>query len=264
MQGLEKIQVAIILQLEKLFRIKCYRKLSSNSNTKKPTISVIIPTLNEAANIGRLVRYLLKYRTSALEELIVVDGGSQDETVLEATNAGATLLECTHCGRAYQMNQGAAIAKGTILYFVHSDTVPPPTYLNDILAAVQLGHNIGCFRALYEHSKYPLLKINSYCTRFPVLWCRGGDQSLFITQLLFKQLDGYDEEYQLMEEYALIAKAQEKEPFKIISKNVQVSIRKYEQRGYFKVQLANLVAFNLFRFGVSQDKLVSIYKRMLK
>lgn len=237
--------------------------MTATASIANPTISIIIPTLNEAANIGGLVRHLLKYQSSVLKEILVVDGSSQDNTVEIATKAGAIVIPCDRCSRAYQMNKGASIATGNILYFVHSDTLPPPTYLQDILNATNATYKIGCFRATYNNPKYPLLKINSYCTRFPVLWCRGGDQTLFITKAFFQELGQYDEKYLIMEEYALIQKAQHKERFKIIPKEVVVSTRKYEERGYFKVQLANLVVFNLFRFGVAQEKLVAIYKRLL-
>lgn len=224
-------------------------------------ISVIVPTLNEEANIGKLVQHLFEYRDSTLKEIIIVDGGSSDCTVAIAQKTNAKIIECTS-GRAHQMNIGSANATGDILYFVHCDTLPPKTYLTDIQLAIQSNYSIGCFRATFD-SKRPLLKINGFFSRFDKLWCRGGDQTLFVTQQLFEELQGYKEELLLMEEYDFMIRARENYSFKIIPTEVLISARKYEKRSFFKVQFANLVVFNMFRFGASQKRLVETYKRLL-
>lgn len=226
------------------------------------TISIIIPTLNEAQTIGRLVSHLFQYKEESLVEIIVVDGGSTDDTVAIAEEMGATVISCTNCGRAPQMNKGAAAAIGSILYFVHSDTMPPATYLKDIQTAINEGSKIGCFRAAYP-SRNPLLKINSFFTRFNKLWCRGGDQTLFITRSFFEELGQYRPDCIIMEEYELIQKAQEVTTFKIISENVIVSTRKYDERPYFRIQMASLIAFRMYNRGVRGAELQKVYKRLL-
>lgn len=226
------------------------------------TVSIIIPALNEAENIGQLVRHLCKNRTDKVVELFVVDGGSKDQTVSIAKAAGAEVLISPQKGRAQQMNYGAAKARGELLYFVHADTLPPETYLSDILQAVDEGHPIGCFRFRFNSNKL-LLKINSYFTRFDRLWCRGGDQTLFVTKTLFEELNGYRNDYCIMEEYDFIIRARKKYPFKIIPKDVLVSARKYEKNGYLRVQVANLIAFNMFRFGAPQERIRQTYHRLL-
>ena len=225
-------------------------------------ISVIIPTLNEAKTIGKLVSHLFSNSSNTLEEIIVVDGGSKDATIEKANEAGAKVIQCTRCGRATQMNEGAKNATGDILYFVHSDTLPPKCYLADIRKAIQEGFSIGCFRSTFD-SKKPLLKLNGYFSRFDQLWCRGGDQALFVTHSLFEELGGYKDHFLIMEEYDFIIRARKKQAFKIIPNEVLVSARKYDERSFFKVQFANLVVFNMFRFGASQEAMVRTYKRLL-
>ena len=227
-------------------------------------ISIIIPTLNESDNIGKLVRHLLKNANKNLCELIVADGGSTDNTCQIAKDAGAKVIHCTTKGRSLQMNEGVQHATGEILYFVHADTIPPASYLSDIEAAVHEKYPIGCYRFKFNSPK-KILKFNSYMTRFDKLYCRGGDQTLFVTRSLFEELGGYRNDYKIMEEYDFMVRAKKKKyPFKIIPKEVIVSARKYEKRSWFRVMFANSVAFQMFRFGASQDALARTYQRLLK
>ncbi len=226
-------------------------------------VSIIIPVLNEAANIKRLINRLKEGCRENLVDLLVVDGGSTDNTLALAQEAGATVLKSPVCGRAAQMNYAVKFAQGELLYFVHGDTLPPLSYMTDVLCAVQAGYPIGCFRFRFE-SDHPLLKVNSYMTRFDRLWCRGGDQTLFVKREVFDELQGYRNEFIIMEEYDFIIRARKKYPFKIIPRDVLVSARKYDENGYFRVQLANLVVFNMFLLGFSQEKMAGVYKKMLR
>ncbi|MFK7806362.1 MAG: TIGR04283 family arsenosugar biosynthesis glycosyltransferase [Saprospiraceae bacterium] len=226
------------------------------------TLSIIIITLNEAENVCRLLEHLQSAKTDRVVDVLLVDGGSTDDTCGIAATRGATILESPRRGRAAQMNYGAKHAKGDVLYFVHADSLPPLSYVEDIFSAVENGFPIGCYRFAFDSDRL-LLKVNSYFTRFDKMWCRGGDQTLFITRQLFEDLNGYDENYQVMEEYNLIGRARESHPFLIIPKDVLVSARKYEQNSYLKVQLANLIVFNMYRFGCSQQRMKQWYKRVL-
>ncbi len=225
-------------------------------------VSVIIPVLNEAAHIERLIKRILEGGKGYIAELIVVDGGSTDNTVKLAQNAGATVMRSPQKGRAQQMNFGARHSTGKLLYFVHADTLPPSTYMYDLQRAVSEGFSIGSFRLRID-SRHPFLWINSYMTRFPFLWCRGGDQTLFITRRVFEAINGYDETYCIMEEYDLIIRATKSYPFKIIPKDTVASARKYALNGYLRVQFTHFLVFNMFRFGVSPQKILKTYRALL-
>lgn len=227
-------------------------------------LSIIIPTYNEAKNLPRLLKKLCDYKDPRLLEIIVVDGGSVDNTCELALEMGfQQVFTCGQKGRAIQMNFGARLAKGDTLYFVHADTLPPASYLDDIEEALQEGYKMGCYRFQFD-SPRTLLKFNSWLTRFDKISFRGGDQSLFVPKEVFQRLQGFREDHIIMEEYEFLLRAREKYSFKIIPKNITVSARKYAHNSWLRVQFANVLVFNMYFLGYPQKKLVKTYKRLLR
>ncbi|WBO86581.1 TIGR04283 family arsenosugar biosynthesis glycosyltransferase [Hymenobacter yonginensis] len=226
------------------------------------TISIIIPTYNEAANIGRLVQELRHYGSAEAPEILVVDAKSADGTAEVARQAGATVLPAPKPGRAAQMNHGAAHATGDILYFVHADVQIHPDFVATIRQAVAEGYPAGCYRFRFD-SKHPLLRFNSYGTRFKGIMSRGGDQTLFVTRELFGQLGGFREQFVVMEDFDIIQRIRRVARFLIVPQDVVVSARKYEHNSWLRVQLANLTAFSLYFLKVSPVRIARTYKAMI-
>lgn len=226
-------------------------------------ISIIIPVLNEAASIGKLVCYLREHGSNSVSEVLVCDGGSNDNTVQLAAAAGASVVHCAVQSRAAQMNAGACVAQGDVLYFVHADTLPPESFAADIQAALEKGYNMGCYRYRFDSPRF-LLKINAFFNRFHWLWCQGGDKTFFIRKEVFEQLGGYDERYVVMEEYDFLRRAMPQFRLRIIPKYALVSARKYEVNGWLRVQWANAVVFRLFRRGSEPQDMRATYQRLLK
>ncbi|MCI1187056.1 TIGR04283 family arsenosugar biosynthesis glycosyltransferase [Hymenobacter sp. DH14] len=224
------------------------------------TFSIIIPTYNEAGNIGRLVAELRSYAPQA--QVLVVDANSPDGTAEAARQAGATVLPAPKPGRAAQMNHGAAHATGELLYFVHADVSMHPDFVATITQAVADGYPAGCYRFQFD-SGHPLLRINSYGTRFKGIMSRGGDQTLFITRALFEQLGGFNERFVIMEDFEIIQRIRRAARFFIAPHAVTVSARKYKTNSWLRVQLANLTAFSLFFLKASPVKIARTYKAML-
>ncbi|AII53358.1 TIGR04283 family arsenosugar biosynthesis glycosyltransferase [Hymenobacter sp. APR13] len=226
------------------------------------TISIIIPTYNEAANIGRLVQELRHYGSAEAPEILVVDANSADGTAEVARQAGATVLPAPKPGRAAQMNHGAAHATGDILYFVHADVQIHPDFAATIRQAVADGYPAGCYRFRFD-SEHPLLRFNSYGTRFKGIMSRGGDQTLFVTRELFGQLGGFREQFVVMEDFDIIQRIRRVARFLIVPQDVVVSARKYEHNSWLRVQLANLTAFSLYFLKVSPVRIARTYKAMI-
>lgn len=223
-------------------------------------LSIIIPTLNEASHIAACIERLLDGGHSG--EILIVDGGSTDRTVVIADQYPVEVFQLKQASRAAQMNHGVAKATGDILYFVHADALPPITYASDIAAALSDGYPIGRFRFRFDSDKL-LLRINSWFTRFDKPWVSGGDETLFIRKELFEKLGGYNEEWVIMEEYDLVKRAREKEPYKVIQKDVLVSARKYDNNSWMEVQRANLAAFRLFNSGAPSIDIRNTYYQMI-
>ncbi|MEJ7912642.1 MAG: TIGR04283 family arsenosugar biosynthesis glycosyltransferase [Chitinophagaceae bacterium] len=226
------------------------------------TISIIIPAYNEEEFIGPLVSFLKKNSSRAVSEIIVADGGSIDNTVSAATAAGATAVVSPLKSRSCQMNYGASMARGTILYFVHADTFPPASYVADILDARQRGKSLGRYHTKFL-SRKKILWLNEWFTRFDFFICMGGDQTLFITKALFDSLGGFNSSMMLMEEYEFCARARQGGSYTIMNGAALVSARKYEKNSWLRVQRANFKVMQLYKKGESQLTLAATYKRML-
>jgi rSAM/selenodomain-associated transferase 2 len=226
-------------------------------------ISVIIPVYNEERIIAKTINFLKTNGGNHLCDIIVIDAGSGDATIENAKHAGAVVYSSPQKGRAEQMNYGVTKASGEIFYFVHADTTPPSSFATDIIDAVKEGCYCGCYRLKFD-SKKKLFFINEWFTRFDKMWCRGGDQTLFSTRKLFDNLNGFDENYVIMEEYDFIVKARKTGKFKIMKKSTLASPRKYENNSWLKVMIANYTAYKMFSKNMEPQKIKEYYKSAIK
>ena len=198
-------------------------------------ISIIIPTYNEEENIIQTLKSIqLNGNINLIKEIIVVDGGSTDNTIQNASNCGARVLISKKKGRAAQMNEGAAIASEKILHFIHADSQLPIHFDADVVSSVNEGYEAGCFRLAFDYEHW-FLKFNCWFTRFDLSAFHYGDQSLFITSDVFKKINGFNENYIVFEDLDIIRRIKKYSKFKIIKKNVITSARKYVDNGVFKM-----------------------------
>jgi len=240
-----------------IIRISTRNQFSKLKFTRE--ISIIIPTLNEEEYLDRLLSRL-EDNPEGLE-IIVVDGGSKDKTLEIARRNGVQLIE-TGPGRARQLNAGAAASSKDLLWFVHADTLPPINWREKIEESLQAGYGAGCFCFEFDDNR-GVRRVNSYCTRIPLMIFRGGDQSLYMTRELFNRVGCYDESLQIMEDYQIIRKLRKYTRFGIMKPPIEVSTRKHKFNSYLKVNLANLVVFSGFYLGVDTGRLKSWYGKVL-
>jgi rSAM/selenodomain-associated transferase 2 len=225
-------------------------------------LTIIIPTYNEAQRIACLISYLKENSNNKVKEIFVSDGGSADKTLEVAKQAGVKAVLSPKKGRASQMNYAASIARGGVLYFVHADTFLPPTFVRDIEQALADGYELGRYRTRFNSNK-TILRINAFFTRFDWFICYGGDQTLYITDKLFKDIGGFKEGMLIMEDYEFVERARKKRKYKIFSKAALVSARKYDTNSWLTVQLANRTIVKMYNIGASQVEMVEKYQEML-
>jgi rSAM/selenodomain-associated transferase 2 len=227
-------------------------------------ISIIIPVLNEENSIAKLLDYLIEIKNPEFtQEIIVVDGGSQDNTLEILESFPEIMIIHFKKGRAAQMNIGAKYATSEILYFLHSDTFPPKNFDYEIVNQLQNGNLSGCFKMKFDNN-HIVLKISQWFTKFNHKSCRGGDQSLFVERNLFEELNGFNENLTIYEDNELISRLYKNSKFVVIQKSVITSARKYLQNGVWTLQFHFIMIHLKYWLGSSQENLVRYYQKNIK
>ncbi len=228
------------------------------AEARDPTISTVIPALDESTLITGAVLRL----ASECSEVIVVDGGSRDDTVPRARAAGAAVVLAPGSSRAAALNAGARRARGDILYFVHADCTPPIGFAADIRAAVRHGASAGCFRLRFDSDRR-ILRASGWFTRFNVDLFRFGDQSLFMRRGLFETC-AFDERMSVMEDQDMVRRLRRIGRFDVLPRSVIASPRAYGAYGLYRTQLVIYpTAVAAYRLGLPPPRLGRLYRRLL-
>ncbi|TDD95543.1 TIGR04283 family arsenosugar biosynthesis glycosyltransferase [Flavobacterium cellulosilyticum] len=227
-------------------------------------ISILIPIFNEVDAIHRLLLHIENTISKTIDyEIIVVDGGSTDGSQKEIQNHENVILVTSEKGRAKQLNSGAKIASGTVLYFLHCDSFPPENFDLYIVEQVKNGYKSGCFRMKFDHL-HPVLFVSQWFTRINHISCRGGDQSLFVTKELFTEIGGYNELYIIYEDNEIVKRLYQKGKFVVISRDLITSARRYLINGVWKLQYLFAVIHLKRRLGHSAESMLDYYKKKIK
>ena len=219
------------------------------------SLSVIIPTLNEADRIGPLIA---STRAVGECEIIVVDGGSTDGTTHNAAEADAVLT--TDCGRAIQQNAGATAAHGDVLLFLHADCRLQPGAIESVQQAMQNGRVAGgCFRQRIDSPglRYRLLERGN---ALRVTFCKWayGDQGIFVRRSLFEEVGGFPQ-LKLMEDLYLMKRLKKSGRIVQITPPLIVSPRRWQKAGVVRQTLRNWTLITLAQCGVSPNRLAKFY-----
>jgi rSAM/selenodomain-associated transferase 2 len=245
-------------------------------------VSIIIPTLNEAANLERTLHQLTLLNPPAFE-VIVVDGGSEDETVKVAKQIFESLNRTLNVqvilsqqpGRSIQMNYGASTATGDFLCFLHADTLVP----DDLIAVINktLGEpNVACggFISLMSGSQTTRwgISLHNYLKTYyapllfkPHLFFRGlrllfGDQVMFCRRIDFWDCGGFDQALPIMEDGDLCLKLVKKGRIYLVNRIVQSSDRRVAKWGSWKATAIYLYIGILWGIGVDANYLKQFYQ----
>jgi hypothetical protein len=221
-------------------------------------ISVIIPALNEADKIADTVASIGHGNNT---EVIVVDGGSIDNTVSIAKTLGAKIIQGSP-PRSRQMNQGADAASKDILLFLHADTLLPENFNLHVLDALaQPGVAAGAFELRID-SPVPSFRFierianwRSRCFKMPY-----GDQAIFMFSKVFHQMGGFPN-IPIMEDFELIRRLRKKGDVVTLPQPVITSPRRWLNQGILKTTLINQLVVLSYFMGISPDTIVRLYDR---
>jgi len=229
-----------------------------SQNLDGAKISIIIPVLNEAENIRQAIACT---QASTNIEVIVVDGGSQDDTHKIADDLKVTIISSLP-GRAVQMNKGATLAKGDILLFLHADTRLPPGFDVMIRTALQPTGTVAGAFALGIDGEVASLRLvewgvnmRSHFWQMPY-----GDQAIFLTKETFNKIGNFPE-LPFMEDFEIIRRLKRIGRITIIPVPVITSARRWLQKGIWKTTLINQIIIIAYLLGVPPQRLIRWYRQ---
>jgi rSAM/selenodomain-associated transferase 2 len=194
-------------------------------------------------------------------EVLVVDGGSNDNTADIAKALGANVLE-SPAGRAAQMNTGARAARGDILLFLHGDTLLAPGFVEQVRVALsQPGVAAGAFRLVIDGKDFGLRIIEWLANfRSKVLQMPYGDQAIFVRADMFYDLGGFPD-LPIMEDFELVRRLKQKGRIKILPLAATTSPRRWQKLGVLQTTAINQVIIVAYMFGANPRRLAEWYRR---
>jgi uncharacterized protein len=225
-------------------------------------LSVIIPVLNEAKTLPDV---LASTAADSEVEIIVVDGGSIDDTLAIAQSYGVNVLSSPG-GRALQMNAGAAVATGEILLFLHADTQLPVGYDQMVRATLDSQSSkppaiAGAFTLTIDAPRWTLRLVEwGVNWRSRLLQLPYGDQAIFLKADTFHKLGGFPK-LPIMEDFELICQLRRLGSIVILPVPVVTSARRWLKKGVFQTTLINQIIIASYLLGISPQRLANGYRQ---
>ncbi len=220
-------------------------------------VSIIVPALNEAAGIAETLTALQKLEGE--KEILVVDGGSDDNTVDLARACDVNVVQSNR-GRGLQLHTGALLARGSVLWFVHADTIPPAHALQEIQNSLSdpsvAGGNFGLIfdgttRAARQLTAiYPTLRWLNLCY---------GDSGIFVRREVYEKIGGF-RPFALFEDLDLLGRLRKAGRFVHLNCRITTSSRRFENKNFALVWTHWTALQVLYWGGVSPNLLARWYR----
>jgi rSAM/selenodomain-associated transferase 2 len=226
-----------------------------------PPLDVVIPALDAAAHLGATLASLAPGRARGLlREVIVVDGGSADDTRAIAVAAGARVLTSAP-GRGRQLRAGGAATKAPWLLFVHADTRLGAGWVEEALAFIRAERGqAAVFRLRLDDTAPAARAIERVVTwRTRALGLPYGDQGLLISRALYGEVGGFAD-IPLMEDVDLVRRLGRRR-LTLLRGEATTSAERYQEAGYLRRSLMNLSILLLYYGGVRPERLARLYGR---
>ena len=224
-------------------------------------ISVIIPTLNAAPHLPRTLQALVAGMTGGVvKEVIVVDGGSEDETLAIADAAGCTIFKAER-GRAKQLRAGADVAKGKWLLLLDADTVLATGWVDEterFINAPQSRKKAAVYKLAFDDASVEARRVVFWARlRARVMKLPYGDQGLLISRLFYDAIGGYPD-IPLMEDVEIMRRIGPKH-LVLLEAQAVTSADKYRRDGHDKRTWRNLSLMARYLLGADPVELAKAY-----
>ncbi len=245
-----------------LARLKEYKLLKVLNDVDEPAdipakISVIVPVLNEEANIKLLLQQL---QDSFNIEVIIVDGGSKDQTKEVAIQAGVMVINGKQ-GRALQMNQGAKLADSEIIIFLHADSILPKGWDGEVRRVIKQQKMIMGYFQFEINESFRGKKLVEWGVNIRSRYFKRpyGDQGFFFWKTDFWEIGGFVE-VPILEDLLLVKKAARYGKICCTNLPLKTSGRRWLKLGFLKTLLINQMILLLATLGVDLKILKSLYR----
>jgi uncharacterized protein len=252
--GLKASLLDSLLDIDTIDDVNTWRPDKSDPT---PYLSVIIPAINEEENIGKTIALA----QDGNSEIILVDGGSSDNTMTIAAESGVRVISAPR-GRAFQQNAGAEVSQGKVLLFLHADTLLPHDYSVKIFEAL-MDHDVaaGAFRFATD-IEWSIMRLIEFAVnvRSKYLHLPYGDQGIFIRKETFHSVGGFPD-VPLAEDLLLVRRLSRQGKISIVPATVTTSGRRWKRLGIIRTTFINIIILARCLSGVKPERLVDLYHR---
>jgi rSAM/selenodomain-associated transferase 2 len=228
-------------------------------NSSAPLVSIIVPVLDEAELIAGFLRKLRSLGANL--EIIVVDGGSSDGTWSIAEPLADRMIPA-RCGRASQMNAGAEIARGEVLWFLHADLEAPLSSIGEIQSALSNPRNVGgCFRLRFPRREL-IYRVSDSLGNVAVnlFGFALGDHGIFCRRVAFHQVGGYPE-VPILEDAEIYRRLRGGGRMVQLRDKIVSNPRAFEAHGRYRTTAVYFSILALYVLGIPIRVLNRIYRR---
>jgi rSAM/selenodomain-associated transferase 2 len=221
-----------------------------------PTFSVVIPTLNEEHGIQNCIAAVQTLAPDA--EIIVADGGSEDNTVKQIQETGVFVYQARR-GRGTQCNAGASIASGDIFLFLHADTFLPEQAFAQLRSVFQDEQiQVAKFRIKFDRHHW-FLALCAEFSRLDTIMTSFGDQCIVVRRSFFYQIGGFPD-WPIYEDVHFFQKARQQTSIFILPLYVTSSARRFVEGGFYRQLFRNLGFMVHYLLGIPPQKISERYE----